>query len=113
MGELLVWAVEAGILGVVLVAAHLNSSLRVRRDSWSLLGLMVALALFAVLVDMIHIAFESDISQRSNSIFGLVETAGELGVMLLILLLAVWIVLRSDPSAADTGDEAGSLRKRR
>ncbi|WP_146067369.1 hypothetical protein [Arthrobacter sp. SX1312] len=112
LGELLVWAAEAAILGMVLVLAHAASSHSVRRDSWSLLALMVVLALFAVLIDMVHIAVESGISQRANSIFALVETAGELGVMALILLRVVQISLRTGPSAFDSGGGGGSRARR-
>ncbi|MBG6216153.1 hypothetical protein IWX75_000590 [Arthrobacter sp. CAN_A6] len=112
LGELIVWAAEAAVLGIVLIRAHLASSRGVRRDSWSLLALMVVLALFAVLIDMIHIAVESGISQRSNNIFGLAETAGELGVMALILLRAVQIFLRTGPSASGNDGGGGSRARR-
>lgn len=113
LGELIVWAIEAAILGLVLIVAHLTSSRVVRRNSWGLLALMVLLALFAVLIDMIHIAVESDISQRFNSLFGLTETAGELGVMTLILLYVVQISRGSGPSASGSGGAEGSRAKHR
>lgn len=103
LGELLIWAVEATVLGLVLIAAHLTSTSPVRRDSWKFFALMVLLALFAVLVDMIHIAAQPGISRRSDNIFALAETAGELGAMALIFLRCLWISLRSGPSASGSG----------
>ncbi len=98
LGELLVWAAEAAVLGIPLIVAHLASSRVARRDSWSLLALMVVLALFAVLLDMVNIAVESRLSQRSYSISLLIETAGELGVMALMLLRVIQISQRAGSS---------------
>lgn len=113
LGELLVWAAEAFALGLVLVVAHLKSNPCARRDSWKFLALMVNLALFAVLVDMIHIAVQPGITRRSDNIFALAETAGELGAMALILLRCLWISLRSGPSAVGSGDGEGLPPTRR
>ena len=88
LGELIVWAGEAVVLGLIVVVATVFSSARGRRDSAVLFGCMVIIAVFGVGVDQAHIVLEPHISHLAAIAVTLTETAGELGGMSLALLAA-------------------------
>lgn len=87
-GELLVWSG----LGVLVAAALLYGFWRSDRQSRALaaifLGLLAALVLFAVGVDMLHIAL-SDAFRGAHRLWPLIEEGGELVVLSLACAAAV------------------------
>ena len=101
LGELLVWAGEAAVLGMIVVVATVFSSASGRRHSAVLLGCMVVIAVFGVGVDQAHIVLEPHISHLAAIAVTLIETAGELGGMSLALLAAVHMLTASVVSRAN------------
>ena len=88
LGELAVWAGLALVLGAVLIIAHLRAAPGDRRRSMILLALMGLLAIFAVVVDMAHIGLADATPPVVDKVLFIVETAGEL-VPLTLILMAV------------------------
>jgi len=97
LGELTVWAVGAVILGPALLAAHLLATATARRHSSTLTALVLALAAFVVIMDMLHQATDHRLPVAVGRALTLTETAGELIVMTLMLLAAY----RMTPPPAD------------
>jgi len=102
-GELLVWAGEALVLGLIVVIATILSSASGRRHSAVLLGCMVVIAVFGVGVDQVHIVLESRIPHLAAIAVTLTETAGELGGMSLALLAAAGML--TAPARTQLGAE--------
>lgn len=86
LGELLVWVCLAVVLGVLLVVTYVIASRSDRRNSLVLLGWIGVLAVFAVVVDLLHIVVEPHVPHTVTLALTLTETAGELIGMSLIVL---------------------------
>ena len=87
LGELIVWGVEGVVVGVVLVVATVLATRQQRRESVVLLGCIVVLAVFGVGVDQAHIIIEPHVPPLVATAITLLETAGELGAMTLVVLV--------------------------
>lgn len=87
LGELVIWAMIAAPLGVLLVMAHFRARRTDRSNSSILFLSVVLLAVFAVVLDMIDSAVGDFVPGAVKSLLTFTETAGELGVMSLMLLL--------------------------
>ncbi|WP_150307189.1 hypothetical protein [Planctomonas psychrotolerans] len=94
LGELLTWAGLAGILGVLLLVAHLRAPLPDRRNSLLLAVLTVFLAVFAVGVDQAHVIIQPHVPLWIDTALTLTETAGELLGMTLILIAVHTMAVR-------------------
>lgn len=88
-GELAVWAVGAAGLLPGLLLCHRRCEGADRRLSAALFRLLAALAVFAVLLDMAHIALAPSHQSAPDVVLTLAETTGELGVMTAMLLIVV------------------------
>jgi hypothetical protein len=98
LGELLVWAVFAAVLGSALLLAYYTASQEDRRHSRALFGWLCVLAFFAVVIDMVDVIVEPYVSHLVSLALTLTETAGELVGMTLIVLAVCRIALpRSTP----------------
>ena len=97
LGEVLVWAGEALVLGVVVVVATVLSDGRGRRDSLVLFGCMVVIAVFGVGVDQLHSVVEPHVAHVVAVGLSLTETAGELLGMSLVLFAAAAMVAATAP----------------
>ena len=100
LGELLVWAGEALVLGLVVVVATVLSDARGRRDSLVLFGCMVVIAVFGVGVDQLHSVLEPHVAHVVSLALTLTETAGELLGMTLALFAAAAMVAATVPRRA-------------
>lgn len=100
LGEVLVWAGEALVLGVVVVVATVLSDGRGRRDSLVLFGCTVVIAVFGVGVDQAHIALEPHVPHVVAVALSLTETAGELLGMSLALFAVAAMVATTTPRRA-------------
>ena len=109
LAELMVWAVLVPALGAMLLLAHRKAPAAARRDSWLLLILAAALALFVVGVDAVHVIVEPAIPPLVDSALNLLETAGELFAMTAILWGAIVILRRT--STARAGRERSGATK--
>lgn len=89
LGELLVWGGYGAALGLLVLVLHRRSTAAVRRSSWWLAGGLVVLAVAAAGLDMVHQVVECSVSDRTGYALGLLESAGELGGMSLVLVAAV------------------------
>lgn len=89
LGELLFWGLASVMLGSILFVTHRRSSSKARASSWSYVGLVCFLALFGVGVDMIDIMLLPYLNRNGAVLLALVETAGELVGMTLILIQAL------------------------
>ena len=87
LGELLVWAGEAVIPGILVIIATMAAGRAARRDSIVLIGCTLILAVFAVGLDQVHIIIEPHVSSAVATVLTLAETAGELGSMSLLVLV--------------------------
>lgn len=94
LGELIVWAAMAGVLGCALLIAYVVGSESERRDTRTLFGWLCLLIVFAVGVDLLRIAVEPHLGYLGNLVVTLVETTGELVAMTLIVLAVHRIVER-------------------
>lgn len=98
-GELAVWAVLGTACLVGLVLAARASSARVRRANRPMVAAFCALIFFAVVVDMVHQALGAEgtsvLGLDVDATLRLIEAAGELFSMTLILLAAVALFLRA------------------
>lgn len=95
VGELLAWAAVGAAVTLSLVFAHRASPSRAKADSWWLAGLVGVLMVFAVGVDMVHIAVSA---VTSSPVVELVvtcaEAAGEVSAMAALLVYTVHVVRR-------------------
>ena len=104
LGELTFWALSGTTLGALLLATHRRARGAERRQSWALARLLAVLAFFAVIVDMLHIAVAGRVAGPVEATVGLLETAGELGVMTAVLLAVVRSATRvGAPGAGERG----------
>jgi hypothetical protein len=87
-GELLITVIAAGFLIITLAAGYLQSDDEHRLFARGILGLVLVLAFFGVLVDMIHEIFRDTIFFDP---LGTLEDGGELVVMSVI----TWFVFRT------------------
>ena len=62
---------------------------------------MAALAVFAVVVDMLHIALQPHVPLIVATGMTLLETAGELGVMTAVAISVFGMAVRSGPAGPD------------
>jgi len=106
LGELLVWGVLGCVLGGALVAVYAAAPRNERRDSRELFGWLCLLALFAVVIDQLHIILEPQVPHWVALALTLTETAGELVGMTLIVLAIHRIALWPPLPAADPAPEA-------
>lgn len=88
-GELIVWGVLLLMLLIPLVIGHVRATQWARRQSWTLLGILVVLAIFAVGVDMLIIIVYWDVSSVVLRLLSLTETAGEIIPMSLYLAFVI------------------------
>jgi hypothetical protein len=88
VGELSVWALLAGVLGPLLLLAHLRSCGADRAVSSGLVALVAALAAFAVVLDMVGIVVAPHVLSVVAEAVAFAETAGELLVTTAVLVLA-------------------------
>ncbi len=95
LGELAVWAGFAVVLGPALVIAHLRAKGNDRRGSWLLAGVVVVLAGFAVVLDMVAVAVKESISGAALATLTATETAGELVAMTLFVVVAAHLLVRA------------------
>lgn len=86
LGELLVWAAMAFVLGIVLVIGHLRAPRYAGGDFWLLAGLVAFLAMFGVGVDQLHVIVEPHVPPLAGTALALLETSAELVFMTLIVL---------------------------
>ncbi|GAA0987474.1 hypothetical protein ENKNEFLB_00791 [Nocardioides aquaticus] len=93
VGELGVWAALGLVLGSVVVVAHLRSPDH-RDVTWTLARLLLVLAAFAVVVDMMGSAVARFLEFSALRMTTFLETTGELGAMSLILLGVHQMMLR-------------------
>jgi hypothetical protein len=100
LGELLVWAVLALVLGSALLISYFFSSRADRRHSRALFGWLCLLAVFAVVIDQLHVILEPHVSHTVSLALTLTETTGELVGMTLIVLAIHRIALRTRRPAA-------------
>lgn len=91
-GELMVTAGAALFFAVVIGVGHYRGDPGARAFSRSMLLLVVGLAFFGVLVDMIHVMLKHPVWQLALDI---VENGGEMVMMSVI----VWFVFRTYPEA--------------
>lgn len=94
LGEIAVWAVMGVALGVALVGSYLRSPQRERRNSRVLFVLLGLLVGFAAGLDVIQSALADVIPPLGMTLLTLIETAGELGAMTLMLLAVHAMTLR-------------------
>ena len=95
VGELLTWAVLGTTVLLVLWLASRRSRGPVRRDSWCLAWLVLFLMVFAVGVDMVHVAIPAVTSSAAvERLVSWTEAAGELAGMAGLLAYAVHIARR-------------------
>lgn len=95
-GELIVWAAIGTVLLIPLVIGHLRANKWTRRQSWTLLGLLALLAVFAVGVDMLIIMIYWDVPRFVIRLLALTETAGEIVPMALYLTFVIKLALMPD-----------------
>ncbi len=95
VGELLAWALLAVVPGVLLVVAHVRAPRPARRDSWRLAGALGVLIAFGVVLDMVHILVEASVPAGVATALTVLESAGEIAAMSLLLLLAAGMALRA------------------
>lgn len=110
VGEIVVWAGEAVLLGLVVVIATMGSDGTGRRDSLVLLGCMVVIAVFGVGVDQVHSVLEPHVSHVVGLAVTLTETAGELLGMSLALLAAASMSAATAATLRVSRQGAPSLR---
>lgn len=115
VGELLAWAaLGAGLSGLVYVT-HRRSSLDARQDSRVLVQLIGLLMVFAVGLDMFHIALKTVLDAHPlNLAIISVEAAGEVAAMAVIFAYTVHMARRKDepdhaarPSCREARPRAG------
>lgn len=94
LGELAVWALLAGVLVPWLVASHRRSPQVHRAVSTRLATLVGLLAVVAVGVDMLGIALSPHVPPVVSTTVTLVETAGELFGMTLVLAFVLATAVR-------------------
>ena len=112
LGELLTWGVLAAAVLVVLLATHRRSTASARRDSWRLGALIGLLVVFAVGVDMAHIALGAITTSSRIDLLALwLESSGEVGAMAALLAYAVHMARRSSDDPAERGG-AGAVAVR-
>lgn len=95
LGELIVWAVLGLVLGLFLVITYILAAPADRRHSRILFGCVCVLAVFAVVIDLLHIIVEPHVPHVVALGLTLTETGGELMVMTLIVLVIYRITLLS------------------
>lgn len=93
-GEVLITLIAAGVLIVTLAAGYLRAKAEQRAFARGLFVLILVLAFFGVLVDMIHEIFRDTILFDT---LGTIEDGGELVVMSVI----TWFVFRTHHSGGD------------
>lgn len=103
LGELAVWALLGGVLLPWLVAAHRRSPRVQRAVSARLATLVVLLAVFAVGVDMLGIVLGPLVPPVVSTTVTLVETAGELFGMTLVLAFVLATSVRRGDDASEGG----------
>lgn len=96
LGELLVWSGYGATLGLLVLVLHRRSTAAVRRSSWWLAGGLVFLTMAAAGLDMVHQVAGGAVSDRVGYTLGLMESAGELSGMSLILVAAVAAAVNVD-----------------
>lgn len=106
LGELLVWGVLGLVLGGALLVVYVAGRKSERRDSRVLFGWVCVLALFAVVIDQIHIMVEPHVPHAVALALTLTETAGELIGMTLIVLAIHRIAVRRLPPAVQADAKA-------
>lgn len=106
IGELIVWAVLGVFVLLVLACGHRLSPPTARKESWRLAGLIVLLMVFAVGVDMAHIAIASFTSSPTIELATTsLEAGGEAGTMAAILAYVVHIVSHEDSSQSSGSED--------
>lgn len=95
VGELLVWATAAVVLGALLLIAYARADAESRGDARRLLGLVAVLAVFAVGLDQVQGLIAERLPLVLQVVATLAETGGELVAMTLIVLFVHAVSLRS------------------
>lgn len=95
-GELIVWTAIGTMLLIPLVIGHLRANKWARRQSWTLLGILVLLAVFAVGVDMLIIIVYWEVPWVVIRLLALTETAGEIIPMALYLTFVIKLAVMPD-----------------
>ncbi len=106
LAELLVWAALVVPLGIVLVIGHIRAGSADRRDSRALFFAVAVLALFAVVLDTVSHPIGELVTPQIGTLITLVETAGELIAMSVILIVVHRMTLRA---SVVTSGSAGSV----
>lgn len=106
LGELLVWGGLGCVLGGALLIVYIAGPGSERPDSRVLFGWLCLLALFAVVIDQLHVIVEPHVPHWVALALTLTETAGELVGMTLIVLAICRIALRRPLTAAEPTLEA-------
>jgi hypothetical protein len=92
VGELLAWGLVGAVVSVGVHLTHRRSAPDARRDSVGLAWLMGLLMVFAVGVDMLHIALKGVFDVHwLNMVLISIEGAGEVGVTAVVLAFALHV----------------------
>jgi hypothetical protein len=104
LGELTIYAIVIAILGPLVAAAYYSGHSEFRRFNHHLVVLMVVLAFFGVVLDMVHIM----VTQPTlHQIVGLLEDGGELLVMSVVV---TFIMVALNLARTGSASESPSLR---
>ncbi len=95
-GELLQMSAAGAVLAVAIGWAYLRGGSHFRRSSRHLLVLMVAVVLFGVVLDMVHVAIGA--TGRLDDALVILEDGGELVVTSFIAWYALFLVVVGDSS---------------
>jgi hypothetical protein len=94
LGELAVSAIAAIILLSFVIQAYRHGSSAFKKMSRDMLLLIIALVFFGVVVDMVHIAIQSD--WKVKFILGVIEDGGEMLVASLMLWYVFQLTVRDE-----------------
>ena len=109
VGELIVSAVVGTCFLVALTLNFRQGTREAKGVSLGLLGLLISLAAFGVVVDMVHIVIQSEVWKYR---LGLIEDGGEMLVVSSMLAFVLWrlLVSRRDLRKRSTGNDRKSQR---